>query len=218
MTFLLAVILAMGIPAYYATVLMYNKRMKTRNVMRLTHFIAAANFGAMVVAAGFAFGLWAISAPWRPTRDTDYSPHLFLVGGVIVFGVSAITAFRGKTAPHGAWIICAIAGLHLVFSGADHLIFSRDKESIGVVASVLGTEAGIDCQAAYLLVRKEGQEFRYRCPTVLQLGNQFGVPFIPWPTYQEGTSAKLVQVLDQMHSEAKKEAAERKRNTPDANQ
>jgi hypothetical protein len=210
MTFLLALLLAMAIPAFYAFVLMFGRSIKTRNVVRVLPFIAASNFGAMIVAAGFVFGIWASTAPWRPDQDTNYSPLLFLIGGAVVCGASAIAAFRGNKAPHGAWIVCAMAGLHLAFSGADHLIFSRDKESMGVMASALGAEAGIDCQASYLLVREEGKAFRYRCPTVLQFGNQFGVPFVPWPAYQEGTSEKLHQVLDTLKAQVAKETAERK--------
>ncbi len=214
MTFMLAVIFATMIPTYYAVKVFVKIANATQqggeSTPGISPYLMLAIIGCGFVCMGFLTGVLP-SASWRPGHDKNYSPILFLIGGVVIFIASVYALFRNAKKPYGgAWVASALAGLHLAYSGANHVAFWWDKESVGIMATELATQAGIECKASYLIVRKEGAAFNYRCPTTYQFGNPLGEPFIPWPAYQEGTSEKLVKVMQKLESDVTAEMAAHK--------
>lgn len=211
MTFMLAMLLTLAVPMFHITRAFLKGADGPRDEALPIRLYIIPAFGSWVVAMGFMVALITFDT-WRPGHVTNYVPYLIAAGGTVLLIASAVLAFRGRTAPNGSWIVCALAGIHLTYSGLDHVAFYWDKENIGVLASDLAAEAGVQCAASHLVVKKEGNAFRYRCPTLIRLGNTFEEPFIPWPAYQEGTSEKLVTVVAVLQARVNKEMAERQRN------
>lgn len=109
---------------------------------------------------------------------------------------------RGTQAsPGGAWILWGLASIYLAYTAIDHLAFFADKESSGILSTEISRHAGVDCDAQYLLVRREGPTFAYRCRTNLQLGSQFSQPFIPWPSYTAGSSERLLVKFEKLQAQ-----------------
>lgn len=210
MTFMLAVLLSMAIPMIYFFK-GFHKLAQGEGAPAISPYVMVAMLGGMLIAMGFGLGLLTAGTPWRPGHDTNYSPLLFLVGGLVVCIASGISAFRGSKAPYGSWIVAALAGLHLVYSGADHMAFYWDKQKVGMMASDLAAKGDVKCAAAYVIIKQEGNVFRYRCPTVLRLGNELGEPFVPWPAYQEGISDKLPKVIKDLEAQVDRDNAEQRK-------
>lgn len=55
---------------------------------------------------------------------------------------------------------------------------------------------------SYAIVRIDGDDAIYRCPTYMVFGPYSETPFIPWPAYVEGRSAELKAALDALLANA----------------
>ena len=200
MAFMASLLLVLLVPMFHWVRAFQIARATTKpnTPAKMPLFINLAVLPIGVLSAGFLVGAISAAGEFRPDRDVNYAPYLFLVGGAIgaaLYGYAAIK--KGSW-----WIPCALASAYLCFTGIDHLAFVVDKETTGIVSSDIARSAGVDCDAAYLLVRKVGHALEYRCRKNIQLGNQLGTPFIPWPSYASGSSEPLLAAVDKLQADA----------------
>jgi hypothetical protein len=209
MNFLVALLLCILIPTWGFSKLLYSNGRPSASERRLSSRLAVmfSLIGTMGLSAGFISGVFQ-PAVWR-SSDVNLTPWLFLFGGVVTGLSSLFIATRpvvqpdgGRSRRGGAWILCSIAGGYIGFTAIDHFKFFWDDKNSGIIASDIGRAAGISCEASYLLAHQEGKAIRYRCPLTIQLGSPFGQPFVPWPSYTEGTSEALAEQIEKIKREA----------------
>ncbi len=100
--------------------------------------------------------------------------------------------------------LCCVGVLvHIV---SDHAsFFDTDPNLTGFSdLGVFQKEYGVDdllCES-YAIVRIDGDDAIYRCPTYMVFGPYSETPFIPWPAYVEGRSAELKAALDALLANA----------------
>ncbi len=208
----MAYLICFAVPFFYLTkaISMASLEDENRRTSIPLHNLLAMVPG-LVLASGFMIGIFP-SASFRPNHDINYSPYLVLIGGVLAVLAYGFAAFQkrvdaqGVVRQGGAWILAALASAYLTFTAVDHFIFFADKESAGIMASEMlnGNSEGVRCDAPYLIARKADRAFVYRCRGNLQLGHQFGEPFIPWPSYTEGRSEHLMSEFERLSAEADK--------------
>lgn len=207
MTFMTALLIVMTIPMVY-----FVKGIRASGAdgkAALPIYVSAGILPGALVSMGFLLGILGAAATIVRPSDMNYSPYLVLAGGVSRAVLSACALYsRGRASgrgaqasPGGAWILCGLASIYLAYTAVDHLAFFADKESSGILSTEISRQAGIDCDAQYLLVRREGRAFAYRCRTNLQLGSQFGQPFIPWPSYKAGSSERLLVEFEKLRAQ-----------------
>lgn len=144
----------------------------------------------------------------------NWSPVAYLIFGtlsLIVFGTKFCVKYCrhiskqevGPAVVFSLW--AAVAGAYVSFTAIDHFIFFRDREHSGQIAVQAFTSERLDCNADMLLVRIDGSTATYRCPQTLRLGRDYSAPFVPWPSYTEGTSVKLKANIDSVMNEVSKQ-------------
>lgn len=208
MPFMAALLLALVVPMVYwvKTVAFAPAASGGNGLANVPRYIHLTVFPISLLSAGFMFGVLTIEAPIRPDRDVNYAPYLFLAGGALGAAVFGYAAFKKGN----WWIPCALASAYLCYTAIDHLTFVSDRENTGVLSSELARSTDVTCDAPYLLVRKVGHAFEYRCRKNIQLGNQFGTPFIPWPSYTSGSSEQLLAALEKLQADVAVQERERK--------
>jgi len=104
----------------------------------------------------------------------------------------------------GAALWSCAAGLYLAYTAVDHWLFvAPAPDKIATVAMEFFKVKDVSCDRA-AIVRTEGNEMVYRCPTSVMIGGWSAQPFIPWPAYVEGRSSLLKEAIDNMMSDAKR--------------
>lgn len=177
---------------------------------RLPTYLPFTIIPGSLAGGGFMLGLLESNAIVMRMSDKSYVAHLILAGGVAgvaLFGVAAyrriVTSAPGSpTLLSGIWILLVLTSAYLAFTSIDHLVFFADKDSSGILSTQVSHQVGIDCAAPYLLIRKQGKTFEYRCRHNVQLGSQFGEPFVPWPSYSSGESEQLAIAVEKLQSGA----------------
>jgi hypothetical protein len=208
MPFMAALLLALVVPIIYwaKTVAFASAASGGNGLANVPVHVQLTVLPIALLSAGFMLGVLSIGAEFRPDRDINYAPYLFLVGGALGAALFGYAAFNKG----GWWIPCALASAYLCYTAIDHLVFCFDRENTGVLSTELARSTDVDCEAPYLLVRKTGNAFEYRCRKNIQLGNQFGTPFIPWPSYTSGSSEQLLAALEKLQADVAAQERERK--------
>lgn len=206
MTFLMAYLIALIVPmVYFGRMTLARIAEPAKGAAPM--YVQLAMVPILLLAYGFMSGLF-FSSDFRPDRDVNYVPYFILAGGILgtcLYGFAALhkrEVVPGVVARQGgAWILAALVSAYLSFTAVDHFLFFSDRESTGIMSTELSNRAGIECNAAYLIVKKRERTFQYRCPLRVQFGHQFGQPFIPWPSYVEGSSERLLSEFEKMEAE-----------------
>lgn len=211
MTFLLALIFATVAPFIYALGFMKTDQEQYGNQRRF-HF---AFWAGGIFALTFVYTIFSVNR-WSP-NDINWTPIGFLTGGLLgvpVFGyltwrTATVTPKLGRqTLAHGVVIFALVSFAYIGFTAVDHFLFWREKQS-GIAHSVMYSKADIPCDAVYIIVRQDGDTYRYRCPHNIILGPIFGEPFVPWPTYSEGESKRLKEIHEEMLRDSDKNRVDR---------
>jgi hypothetical protein len=175
--------------------------------------VGARRIAAWTVQAGALIACAGIVLPLStPHGDLQaYTPSLLLAGALVSGAGSTAQALIGRRARvrsqlDAATLAAVLCSAYLAFTAVDHLHFFRDEQRTGYVSSSVAAEAGIICDYGYLLVRigRDNATATYRCPRNLALGNPLHEPFVPWPSYREGTSTQLARILSRQHTAAAK--------------
>jgi hypothetical protein len=199
MTFLLVVTFLLGVH------LVARLRAHRRPVGLLHWVVGAAGATAVLLGLGLLDGAERVVHP----RDINWSVPLFAVfgaGTAAIFAWKLWTLRRQDLGPYAwraglsAWAL--LAGLYLVVAIADHLWFMRGEQSGIAHAAALGA-TDVECPGM-VLVRWDAATAAYRCPADLVWGHPLGQPFVPWPTYVEGTSDLLRDRIEVTFREARR--------------
>lgn len=120
---------------------------------------------------------------------------------------------RGKFGfwPAGQLTILVLAGVVGSVSAYKHLTFFADDKAgivnMELLTEIAGLPEGPACLAAIVRLEESGPA-TYRCPEVLMFSRHTAAPFIPWPSFTEGSSVELGEALRQAMREAKANTAE----------
>jgi hypothetical protein len=171
-------------------------------------------FACMVSAFAFMFGTEILIFD----RDGgisgsayNWTPLAYLVFGVLSLILFAIKLYRkaredgkaGIGVVFGMTLWAVLASLYISATTVDHFIFWRDREHSGMIAADFSGES-LTCSGGMVLVRFEGETAIYRCPQSVSFGRDYGEPFVPWPSYIEGSSATMKGRIDALLSQAQK--------------
>lgn len=170
---------------------------------------------ALAVASLSGF-LPADSPLWREVslakRDTiDQAVVWLFLGGAILMIVSQTAllvsavrgeAFRPYSALTGSMVVGIVFGAYIAAATIDHLVFTADSDRSGMVnVPFLGVE-DVPCEEM-ALVRIGADSADWRCPTGVAFAKAgLSRPFMPWPTYESGSSRKLKAALDDLKKSA----------------
>lgn len=137
-------------------------------------------WAAWMIAAGALMGLSAYG--WRLLRQRNADAGVFAIGAN-VFGL----------------LICS----YIVFAVVDQAIYYGDSADSGVMnwsyIKKDGAISDVQCDFEWMVVKGVNtQEVTYRCPTSVMFGRNTAKPFVPWPSYTEGTSKQLAKVLQNL--------------------
>ncbi|MGF6996730.1 hypothetical protein [Paraburkholderia sp. GAS32] len=141
----------------------------------------------------------------------NWTPLAYLVFGVLSLILFAIKLYRKARDPgkggigivFGMTLWAVMASLYISATTVDHFLFFRDREHTGLIAADFSGE-NLTCSGGMVLVRFEGETAIYRCPQSVSFGRDYGEPFVPWPSYIEGSSATMKGRIDALLSQAQK--------------
>ena len=102
---------------------------------------------------------------------------------------------------HQVNIFCILAGLYMVGTAIDHMVFFHEKERAGVANAVGMGVSSIQCDQM-VVVHITDEDAVYRCPKSIALGVGTAAPFVPWPSYTEGHSVELKRTLERLSQNA----------------
>ena len=184
--------IAMDVLMVAALVMLY--RAATRpNHPHKKLFVGA--FLALLALCGFAFLAAIVPGPidrmnWSPVAFGAFGLLASILFLAIAVGIAR--EFRRGTVAGisfrlGGCVLCAMAGLYVVFACVDHYWFFRG-DRVGV-ANVAGMDiSDVFCNDE-LLVRLEDESAEFRCPRYLVFGRDTRAPFAP--DYVSGRSVEL---------------------------
>lgn len=143
-------------------------------------------------------------------------PDVLLTGagamiGMLVYGLR-LHRQRGTQPRPLAILVNAFglaASLYLSVVVIDHELFYRDEANAGMVNLEYFRDSGgvkdVGCGQALIVARGvDDGDVVYRCPEFMLYGKFSSKPFIPWPSYTEGTSPQLGLALRRVNSRAEK--------------
>lgn len=167
------------------------------------HFLVLVPF---LLAIADAFYLSPANTRGVPGNAQNWIPLLCLVFGVLsstVFGFKLARMYRDET-DHtssgwrsGISFACVVAGIYLTGTAVNHWTFFSDSERSGIAAAqALGAD-DVKCDGM-VLVRLDDDAADYRCPTSISFGTMTSHPFVPWPSYMPGRSARLKQRIEEV--------------------
>ncbi|WP_241299560.1 hypothetical protein [Burkholderia stabilis] len=179
-------------------------------------FMAGHVLSCMAAVLGFLLGseILTLDRDGGIAGDAfNWSPGAYLVFGalsLVIFGTKFYAKYRrhvskqefGPAVIFSLW--AAVGGAYVSFTTIDHFMFFRDREHSGQMAVSFSGER-LDCSGDMLLVRIDGNIATYRCPQTIRLGRDYAAPFVPWPSYVEGTSVKLKARIDAVMDQVSKE-------------
>ena len=184
--------IAMDVLMVAALVMLY--RAATRpNHPHKKLFVGA--FLALLALCGFAFLAAIVPGPidrmnWSPVAFGAFGLLASILFLAIAVGIAR--EFRRGTVAGisfrlGGCVLCAMAGLYVVFAWVGHYWFFRG-DRVGV-ANVAGMDiSDVFCNDE-LLVRLEDESAEFRCPRYLVFGRDTRAPFAP--DYVSGRSVEL---------------------------
>jgi len=162
---------------------------------------------AMVVLLGSGVVSFHLFLPWL-ALETSTAPAAHWHGAMMLAGAALTAAgfglalYRVRKAgttsrAQAGWIVAMLGCAYLAYTGIDHLVFYRDDGRAGYVDVSIAREAGIRCDAAFVLVRlsEDATTATYRCPHNIVFGAPLHDPFVPWPSYREADSPALARSL-----------------------
>lgn len=142
-------------------------------------------------------------------------PWLTGIGGAMGAAIYGAQLLRQRNA--GAKFLAVGKGVtgfllccYMIFVAADQFaFFDSSKQDAGIVNWAHFKEAGsvldVQCDNELMVIRDvDSDEVTYRCPSSILLGQFTTRPFVPWPSYTEGTSRDLARALRSMHNQAEK--------------
>ena len=165
---------------------------------------------ALILAPMYLAAFYAL-ADGGPIVKTWLAVVASAIGAMLVIAVAATRLYRHRStlsfASVGLFVVPVLsAGICLV-AACSQLWYTRGAESSVVYTDFFKDQVtDIACDSPVILARWSGSAFdpvRYRCPTgpVLHAVN-LDRPFIPWPSYTEGSSRELARVLRKLMDEA----------------
>lgn len=135
-----------------------------------------------------------------------YGTVLLAVVSAVNFGQQLLSSAGRSFAYIGNRVLALFCSATLLFIVANHfLFFGTDPNltgfsDLGYFQNMYDVD-GLLCEG-YAIVRIEGSEAVYRCPTSIVYGPFSDAPFIPWPAYMEGRSAELKAAQDALLANA----------------
>ncbi|MBB3221673.1 hypothetical protein [Pseudoduganella umbonata] len=201
MTFLIAIncIMLYGIWAFFSSVSPKNRATPSRQLAALVTFL-----GTGISSASVFLPLMMPELRWQQA-----TPQILLAGAIMTAVGCAAVLYGGRRSsektPFSAAALAALLGcLYLGFTALDHLHFYQDKERTGYLDASIAEEAGVPCARGFILVRLEPdrREATYRCPSNIVFGDYLDQPFVPWPSYREGSSAELPLAIRRLQESA----------------
>lgn len=182
--------------------------MRGDRLASVLHTLAFMSSSLMVTSAMYLAGVLPVLIP---ADSVNYTVVDALISGMLTtciftWKLSKINRGEGDQSL-GSWrsglSVCAlVAGLYVCFTAIDHWWFFRDSEHSGVTnARFMGAD-DVQCGDALVLVRIDGEDAVYRCPTSIYLGPFTSNPFVPWPSYEEGRSHQLKFRIDRIMKDA----------------
>ncbi|WP_247391858.1 hypothetical protein [Ralstonia pseudosolanacearum] len=181
----------------------------------------AAIFGAghMLACTTAAFGFLVGTELLVLDRDGgiagdayNWTPVAYLVFGVLSVILFALKLYekvrengpdRSLGIVFGVTLWAALASLYICFTTVDHFTFFRDRAQTGQMDVAFSGEQ-LNCSGGTILVRIEGDTAHYRCPNSIRLGRDYQDPFVPWPSYTEGSSTQLKARVDAVMEQVSK--------------
>jgi len=107
--------------------------------------------------------------------------------------------------------VCILCCGFMIFAIGDHFVFFKNRENSGTLdiqsMRMFDPEfKGVECAAGTVIVADYTEHpVRYRCPRTLVWGSMVTpTPFVPWPSYEEGTSETLGRAVQAMFDKSLK--------------
>lgn len=134
----------------------------------------------------------------------------FALGSIVASGAKVLKSYRSGDLRSFSWrngisAGALVAGVYMALAVGDHLaFFYRDQATAdpGFVNLDFVEASDVPCKGI-ALARTEEDVIRYRCPDNIAFGSiLYRDPFVPWPSYTEGTSKELKDALDALRSDA----------------
>ncbi|QRD62685.1 hypothetical protein H8Z72_22570 (plasmid) [Xanthomonas citri pv. citri] len=180
-------------------------------------------FAGMVVAGPLTVAPFALAmASGDSIQKGDLPVVLAGAGGALAVLVSLAELHRmrhrstfGAT---GFALAGLIAGAVVLTAGIKHLTFFGDDGGFVALDFFRDKVKDVDCADAILIIEPVVEQgtgvpsaVTYRCPRGYVINRLAVHPFMPWPDYDEGTSADLAAALAELHqfAEDKSRPAER---------
>lgn len=146
--------------------------------------LGEGSLAAMLTAAGAAWGLVGFTIRIWKQRSTN--PSFKSIGANVL-----------------SWLVCA----YMAFVVVDHFTFYQNRADAGVLSwsyfRHMESVTDVHCESDTMIVSGiDTDEATYRCPNLFMLDRYSSTPFVPWPSYSEGTSHMLGVAILKMHNEA----------------
>lgn len=134
----------------------------------------------------------------------NWTPAFYLASSVLSTVLFAYKLYQkaqegeaggGRNVFFGLTLWAVLAGLYIGATTIDHFLFFRDRNNTGQMDVAFSGEP-MNCSGDVLLVRVKNDTAEYRCPQSIRLGRDYSTPFVPWPSYIEGTSTRLKHNID----------------------
>lgn len=135
---------------------------------------------------------------WTPVAYLGFGLiSLMLFGLKLYRRVRRPDAHQGIGVRLGLTLWSVLASAYICAATIDHFVFFHDHEHTGVMDAAFSGEQ-LTCSGEVILVRIKRDTAVYRCPQSVRLGRDYGAPFVPWPSYIEGSSTKLKAKIDEV--------------------
>lgn len=121
--------------------------------------------------------------------------------------VAELVASSGDRAA-GGWrlggvVFSALTSVLVCWAVADHFVFCAGSR-IAVLDPRAMEVSDMPCDGLAIARLDDGRVVRYRCARSMVWGMFTDTPFIPWPSYSEGTSSQLHAAIARMRERAVK--------------
>ena len=103
----------------------------------------------------------------------------------------------------GSVVFSALTSVLVCWAVADHIVFCAGSR-IAVLDPRALEVADMPCEGLAIARLDDGRVVRYRCARSMVWGMFTDTPFIPWPSYSEGTSSQLQAAIARMRERAVK--------------
>jgi hypothetical protein len=167
-------------------------------------------------SVGFLFGLELLvldRSGGIAGNAYNWTPVAYFAFGVIslvLFGAKLYGKIRQPAKDQGVGLVlgmtlwAVLASVYVCLTTIDHFVFFHDREHTGLIDVNFSGEQ-MTCSGGVILVRVKGDTAVYRCPQSIRLGRDYAAPFVPWPSYVEGSSTKLKKNIDAVLNQVPKD-------------